>query len=71
MSSQWKISLITQSLHLRRQGLSYPAIAVVLREYHGFDVSATGVQHQCRRNGAEPRPRGASEANLLRGYVRS
>lgn len=56
----WTMPLITQAGRLRARGLSYPAIAVVLGEYHDFHVSDTAVRGMLRTyGGAEPRPRGS------------
>lgn len=68
---QWKITEINTGLRLRSLGLSYGAIAVVLREYHGMDVTEVAVRGQLRSKGAVPMPRGAGVANLRRGTKRA
>lgn len=69
-NAPWKITDINAGLRLRQRGLSYTAIAVVLNEYHGLPlVSESAVRGMLRRYGAEPRPRGATAANLRRGSV--
>lgn len=68
---RWRITDIRRGLYLREEcRLSYPAIAVVLREYHGLDdATDRKVRDALRRYGARPRPRGESEKNLKRGWT--
>ena len=66
--TRWRINDIQRGLRLRECGLSYPAIAVVFREYHNLDVTEGSVRHVLRRYGASPAPRGAT-GNLWRGRV--
>jgi len=59
---QWKISDINQGLALRRAGMTYGGIAIVMREYHGLvGVTECAVRTQLRSYGALPSPRGRVE----------
>lgn len=66
--AHWTMPLIRQAGRLRTRGLSYPAIAVVLSEYHDFHVSEGAVRHMLRTHaGASPHPRGSRSGLLNSG----
>ena len=61
----WTMPILRQAARLRARGLSYPAIAAVLDEYHDFHVSEGAVRHMLRTHGgAIPRPRGGRSGLL-------
>lgn len=60
----WKITHVHAGLRLRRRGLPYTAIAVVLDEYHGLVVNEEQVRAMLRQHGAPPKPHGPAEANF-------
>lgn len=64
---KWTIPVINQGLELRAEGLTYEAIAVVLRRYHNLNVSGPSVRRTLRRWGAAPSPRGPWQGNLRQG----
>lgn len=47
-----------QALRLRNAGLTYPAISIVIAEYHGIDRAADSWRYMCRKQGAPPRSHG-------------
>jgi hypothetical protein len=47
-----------QALRLREAGLSYGAIARVMRSYHGVGMNENTWRHRLRRLGVEPKPHG-------------
>lgn len=55
-----------QALHLHELGLTYPAICIVLAEYHGLrDLNVNSIRNVCRLHGATPRPRGMAIQEIL------
>lgn len=64
---RWTMPLITAGLRLRERDLTYPAIAVVLEVYHGFEADPESVRRHLLSHGAERRPRGLTPENLRRG----
>ena len=52
--ARWTVPLITAAARLRRRGLSYPAISVVLEDYHGFPVDPDSVRRTLRRHAGCP-----------------
>ncbi len=54
--AEWNANL--QAKRLRDLGLSYPAIAIVVAEYHGIDKSQDHWRAQLRKQGAGPVWRG-------------
>ncbi len=55
-TAEWNANL--QAKRLRDLGLPYPAIAIVIAEYHGIDRSHRHWRAQLRRQGAPPVWRG-------------
>ena len=51
--NEWKANL--QAKALREYGLSYSAIAVVIREYHGVDRTVEGWRVQLQKQGVRRR----------------
>ena len=49
---------IRRALELRQDNLSYPMIAIVMRQYHGVHRSESWWRRQLRSHGAEARPHG-------------
>ena len=61
-ATEWQARL--QAMKLRRAGLSYPAISIVIEEYHGVARTAAGWRWMLRQHGAPPKPHGLAEANF-------
>ncbi len=65
----WTQPIIRRGLALRIGGLSYEAIAVVLRDYHGLHADGEAVRKMLRRHGATARPMGPAERNFARSHT--
>ncbi len=65
--AQWHANL--RARELRDLGLSYPAISIVLREYHDVDRSVEHWRTQVRRQGAPPALRGRGFGQLRKTRV--
>lgn len=63
----WNTTCVSRGLRLRSLGLTYTAIAIVLSEYHGLNVTEPQVRYVLRKAGATPDPRGEWKKNLKRG----
>ncbi len=63
--AEWNANL--QAKRLRDLGLSYPAIAIVVAEYHGIDKSQDHWRGQLRKQGAGPVWRGNGRGKLRNG----
>ena len=62
VADEWQARL--QAMKLRRAGLSYPGISIVIEEYHGVTRTATAWRNMLRQHGAPPKPHGPAGANF-------
>jgi hypothetical protein len=65
--ARWTMPTLNAALGLRQQGLSYPAIAIVLTDYHGMQVGPQAVRTMLRKHGAAPHPKRVNLDGLRRG----
>lgn len=67
MNTRWTIDVVHEALELRRQGMSYPSIAIALGHFRGLHTTGDAVRYELRRHGAAPDRRRGSTAGLHRG----
>lgn len=71
VAAEWQARL--QALKLRRAGLSYQDISIVMAEYHGSGLTARSWRTLLRKAGAPPAPRGSLDGlrrNANRNFAR-
>jgi hypothetical protein len=61
--AEWQANLQARKLYDR--GVNFPALAVVMAEYHGIERGPSGWREQIRKQGAKPRP--CRRAEVSRG----
>lgn len=49
------VQAVTQAIRLRKAGMTYGAIAIAMREYHGCSFSENGWRSKLRARGVPPK----------------